>query len=162
MAVEIRKAEESDIPSLLELLDLIRDLHHKSRPDVFRSTGTKYTAAELAEKLKREDERVFVACEDGSVLGYIFTVMTEYLDRSVLADRKVLYIDDLCVFPASRGRGVGRMLMDRAKEYAKERGCDSMELVCWNFDGSAEGFYRGCGFTTMSKRMEHRLNDDED
>ncbi len=162
MAVEIRRAEERDIPFLLELLDVIRDLHHKGRPDVFKSSGTKYTFAELKEKLKRESERVFVACEGGSVLGYVFTVMTEYLDRGVLADRKVLYIDDLCVFPASRGRGVGRMLMERAKEYAKERGCASMELVCWNFDGSAEGFYRGCGFTTMSKRMEYRLNDEED
>ncbi|MBO4500874.1 MAG: GNAT family N-acetyltransferase [Clostridia bacterium] len=157
MSVIIRKAEERDIPFLLDLLDYIRDLHHKGRPDIFKSSGTKYTAEELAEKLTKKNETIFVAYDGDAPMGYVCTELTEYIGHHIRLDKKILYIDDLCVYPTSRGRGIGRMLMDKARDYAKELGCDSMELVCWKFDGSAEGFYRSYGFTTMSRRMEYKI-----
>ncbi|MBQ6042566.1 MAG: GNAT family N-acetyltransferase [Clostridia bacterium] len=157
MAISVRRAQPGDIPFILDLLDQIRDLHHRGRPDVFKDSGTKYTASELEEKLGRDDECIFVAYDGEQPLGYVCTVTTEYSRHNVMLDKKILYIDDLCVYPSSRGRGVGRMLMDKAKYYAKECGCASMELVCWKFEGSAEGFYRSYGFTTMSRRMEYRI-----
>ncbi len=161
MAITVRRAEEKDIPFLLDLLDQIRDLHHRGRPDVFKDNGTKYTASELAKKICSEDERIFVAYDGEEPLGYVCTVRTEYRHHNIMLDKKILYIDDLCVYPSSRGRGIGRVLMDKAKDYAKECGCASMELVCWKFDGSAEGFYRSYGFTTMSRRMEYKIYNDK-
>ncbi|NLN56001.1 MAG: GNAT family N-acetyltransferase [Clostridiales bacterium] len=157
MAIKIRKAEEKDIPCLLTLLDTIRELHHKGRPDVFRDNGTKYNEKQLKEKLNSPEEGIFVAYDGETFLGYICTVIKEYIDHNILLDKKVLYVDDLCVIEESRGRGVGRMLMDEAKDFAKANKCVSLELNVWKFDGSAEGFYRSYGFTTMSRRMEYRL-----
>ena len=162
MAVIIRRAEERDIEFILELLDQIRDLHYRGRPDIFRSSGTKYDSSELAEKIKNNDEIIFVAYDGEKPLGYICTVLREVKDHHILLDKKVLYIDDLCVYPDSRGRGVGRMLMDKAKDHAIANGCSSLELVCWKFDGSAEGFYRSYGFTTMSRRMEYKIYNEDD
>ena len=157
MALIVRKAQPGDIPFILDLLDQIRDLHHRGRPDVFKDNGTKYTAADLEEKLKNSGECIFVAYDGDKPLGYVCTVTTEYSHHNIMLDKKILYIDDLCVYSSSRGRGVGRVLMDKAKDYAKETGCASMELVCWKFEGSAEGFYRSYGFTTMSRRMEYKI-----
>ena len=160
MSVTVRKAEEADIPFIIDLLDQIRDLHHRGRPDVFKDTGTKYTAEELKRKFALENERVFVACDGERPLGYVFTETIEYAGHGIRVDKKVLYIDDLCVYPDCRGRGIGRVLMDAAKDYAEKTGCSSMELVVWKFDGSAEGFYRSYGFTTMSRRMEYIINNE--
>ena len=157
MAIKIRRAEDKDIPSLLKLLDYIRALHHGGRPDVFKDNGTKYTDEQLKEKLKNNEEGIFVAYDGETFLGYVCTILKEYKDHNIMLDKKVLYVDDLCVSEESRGRGVGRMLMDEAKDFAKETGCASLELNVWKFDGSAEEFYRSYGFTTMSRRMEFKL-----
>lgn len=157
MAIELKKGEKDDIPHILELLDRVRALHHDGRPDVFKSNGTKYDAGQLEEKLKDPEEGIFVAYDGETFLGYICTALKEYKGHAIMNDRKYLYVDDLCVSKASRGRGVGRLLLDKAKYFAKEKGAASMELNVWKFQNSAEGFYRSCGFTTMSRRMEYTL-----
>ena len=60
----VRRAEERDIPALLNLLVQVDMVHHNGRPDLFKGPATKYSAAELAEILTREETPVFV-CEDG-------------------------------------------------------------------------------------------------
>ncbi|MGI6715574.1 MAG: GNAT family N-acetyltransferase [Eubacteriales bacterium] len=157
MAIKIRKAERRDIPGILKLLDSIRELHHKGRPDVFKDNGTKYTEEQLIEKINDLNEGIFVAYDGENFLGYVCTVIRDTKDHNILVDKKVLYIDDLCVLEETRGRGVGRMLLDEAKDFARENNCVSLELNVWKFDGSAEGFYRSYGFTTMSRRMEFKL-----
>lgn len=47
----IRKAEEKDIPRILELLGQVLQIHADIRPDIFISGTTKYTTDELTELL---------------------------------------------------------------------------------------------------------------
>ena len=160
MAVTIRRAEEKDIPFILGLLDYIRALHHKGRPDIFKDNGTKYDAVQLSAKIKDENEVIFVAYDGETPLGYICCIIKERVNDSIRLDKKVLYVDDFCVGKQFTKRGIGRMLMDKAKDYAKSIGCNGLELVVWKFDGSAEDVYRSYGFTTMSRRMEYKFDED--
>lgn len=48
----IRKAEEKDIPRILELLGQVLQIHADIRPDIFIPGTTKYKTDELAELLK--------------------------------------------------------------------------------------------------------------
>lgn len=48
----IRKAEEKDIPRILELLGQVLQIHADIRPDIFIPGTTKYTTDELTELLK--------------------------------------------------------------------------------------------------------------
>lgn len=48
----IRKAEETDILIILELLKQVLQIHADIRPDIFIPGTTKYTADELMELLK--------------------------------------------------------------------------------------------------------------
>lgn len=160
MAVIIRRAEEKDIPFILELLDYIRALHHKGRPDIFRDCGTKYDESQLKAKIADESEAIFVAYDGETPLGYICCVIKERINNSIMYDKKVLYVDDFCVGKQYTKRGIGRMLMDKAKDFAKSIGCNGLELVVWKFDGSAEDVYRSYGFVTMSRRMEYKFEED--
>ena len=47
----IRKAEEKDIPRILELLGQVLQIHADIRPDIFIPATTKYKTDELAELL---------------------------------------------------------------------------------------------------------------
>jgi GNAT superfamily N-acetyltransferase len=60
-----------------------------------------------------------------------------------------LYLEDLYVQPAQRGRGVGRALLQRLGALAVERGCGRFEwsVLDWNVD--AIHFYEQMGATVM-------------
>jgi GNAT superfamily N-acetyltransferase len=60
-----------------------------------------------------------------------------------------LYLEDLYVQPAQRGRGVGRALLQRLGALAVERGCGRFEwsVLDWNVD--AIRFYEQMGATVM-------------
>ena len=51
---------------------------------------------------------IFVTVEDGKVLGYCFCILQVRKNDPVLLDDRTLYIDDLCVDEACRGKHVGR------------------------------------------------------
>lgn len=56
----IRKAEERDIPRIIELLGQVLQIHADIRPDIFIPDTTKYTVDELTELLKNEEKPIFV------------------------------------------------------------------------------------------------------
>ena len=59
----IRKAEEKDIPRILELLGQVLQIHADIRPDIFIPNTTKYTAGELTELLKDEERPIYAAVD---------------------------------------------------------------------------------------------------
>ncbi len=68
----IRRAEERDMDAVLRLLSQVLELHARLRPDVFIPGTTKYTRAELREIFADDVRPVYVAEEDGAVLGYAY------------------------------------------------------------------------------------------
>ena len=153
----IYRANSSHIPGLIRLLYQVGDVHHRIRPDLFRSGAIKYTETDLEALLAEERSPVFVAEEDGSVLGYCFCQLREYRDSTVLTDRKEIYIDDLCVEEACRGRGIARALYGYATDWAKEIGCTYVTLNVWQGNDNAMKFYEKMGMRRRSITMETKL-----
>ena len=63
----IRKAEERDIPRIMELLGQVLQIHADIRPDIFIPGTTKYTADELKELLKNKEKPIYVAVDENDV-----------------------------------------------------------------------------------------------
>jgi GNAT superfamily N-acetyltransferase len=61
-----------------------------------------------------------------------------------------LYLEDLFVEPALRGRGIGRALLLHCAQLANARGCGRMEWAVLDWNEPARGFYRKLGATEMS------------
>ena len=70
---------------------------------------------------------------------------------------KTLYIDDLCVDEATRGRGVGRSLFDHVLAYAREAGCHDVTLNVWELNPGARAFYERMGMRPLKTCMETLL-----
>ena len=153
----IYRANSSHIPGLIRLLYQVGDVHHRIRPDLFRSGAIKYTETDLEALLAEESSPVFVAEEDGSVLGYCFCQLREYRGSTVLTDRKEIYIDDLCVEEACRGRGIARALYGYVTDWAREIGCTYVTLNVWQGNENAMRFYEKMGMRQRSITMETKL-----
>ena len=154
MKTEIRRAEPKDCGRILELLLQVEAVHQKGRPDLFREHGVKFTEPELLEIIADDMRPVFVAMLDGAVMGYVFGIISETKDSTMLFDMKTIHLEDVCVDEACRGTGIGGALMEYVTDWAKANGCDRMDLDVWEFNEGARRFYERWGFATQKRRMD--------
>ena len=154
----IRRAEISDIPDILRLLVQVCNVHQDIRPDIFQRNGVKYTESDLTELLTDERRPVWCAVEDGAFLGYCFCQWEEYHNSSVMMDRRELYIDDLCVDEAARGKGVATALFRYVTDTAKAEGAAFITLNVWE-GNSALKFYEKMGMKPRKTTLDLPLED---
>lgn len=155
--MNVRFANENDIPQMISLLLQVGQVHHEIRPDLFRAGAQKYNEAELKQLLADPTRPILCYERDGLMVGYCFCIIEETKGSSVLCERKVLYIDDLCVDESVRGDGVAPALYERALEYARELGCNAVTLNVWNGNDRAMRFYEKCGLKPYKVCMEKTL-----
>ena len=156
--MNIRRASEKDIESLIKLLQEVLEIHANIRPDIFISGTTKYTRAELIEKIGNDEEPIYVAVDDNDdVLGYAFCVLKHQPFSTNMLPFKSLYIDDLCVDSKCRGQHIGEQLFEHVKAEAKRLGCYEVTLAVWAGNDGAEKFYEKIGMKTKERIMEYIL-----
>lgn len=155
--MSVRFADENDIPQMLDLLLQVGGVHHDIRPDLFRAGAQKYDEAALKRLLADPARPILCYAQDGKMIGYCFCILQETMNDPVLCDRRVLYIDDLCVDASVRGTGAAQALYARAVEYARELGCDAVTLNVWCGNDRAMRFYEKSGLTPFKINMEQKL-----
>ena len=140
--MNIRRANENDIPRLIELLEQVLQIHADIRPDIFIPGTTKYTNEELAQMIKDDTSPIYVAAdENDNCLGYAFCQLREQPFSNNMVPFTSLFIDDLCVDASTRGQHIGEKLFVHVKEEAKRLGCYEVTLNVWAGNTSAEKFY---------------------
>lgn len=153
--MKIRRAEEKDCERITELLYQVQKVHSDGRPDLFTPGAKKYTETELMEIIQDDLRPVFVAADEADrVLGYAFCIYEEIKDSGNSPDRRMLYIDDLCVDESIRGQHIGFRLYEYVKEEAKANGCYHITLNVWNLNEPAQKFYERVGLKPLKTMME--------
>ena len=74
-----------------------------------------------------------------------------------LTGERQAYILDIVVRPDRRGQGIGTKLMEKAHEYAREKGLRYIGLTVASGNESALNLYRKLGYIEEWKRMARRL-----
>lgn len=148
-----------DMSDINQLLRQVLTVHHNGRPDLFKGDVKKYTDEELADLIDDDSKPIFVAEDDGRVLGYAFCVFQQNVNNNILTDIKTLYIDDLCVDEACRGQHIGSSLYEYVLAYAKEQGCYNVTLNVWECNPVAKRFYEKCGLVPQKTGMEKILRE---
>ncbi|MFD3544603.1 GNAT family N-acetyltransferase [Streptomyces sp. NPDC058655] len=85
-----------------------------------------------------ENSRTYVAVDGDGLAGFVSLSYAPWNRR--------LTVEDIEVAPAHRGRGVGRTLMGRAVDFARERGAGHIWLEVTNINAPAIHAYRRMGF----------------
>ena len=156
--MSIRRAEKKDIEDILRLLTQVNMVHHAIRPDLFKGPATKYSHAELEQKILAEEDPIFVLTdEEDHMLGYIFCETQEVIESPLRTGIRTLYIDDLCVDETARGQHVGRQLYEYALDYARSHGFYNVTLHVWGGNDPALQFYQKMGMQNQYQCLEQIL-----
>ena len=148
---EIRPARVEDVPVIL---GLIRDLATYERaPNEVTATEEQLVDVLFGHRPAAE---VLLAFEGGSPVGFavFFHNFSTWLGRSGL------YLEDLFIKPAKRGKGYGCALLVYLAKIARERGCGRMEWAVLDWNEPAIRFYRALGAKPMDEWTVFRLTRD--
>ena len=155
--MEIRRACESDLAGVHELLSQVLAVHAEGRPDLFREGTRKYTDDELLAIFADDSRPVFVAVEGDVVLGHAFCEVQDFRGSNNMQPILSIYIDDICVDEKCRGRRVGTALYQHVLDYARELGCYNVTLNVWTCNPGAQRFYEAMGMTPLKTCLEQVL-----
>lgn len=147
----IRSARPADYPQAAAIMQQVHALHVGWRPDIYQPCEPALPEAAFLEEVA--GETFFVAELDGEVVG-ILSCMRHRVGSDRQVTRDVLFIDTMAVDEKRRRCGVGRQMFDFIREYAREKGFDSVELQVNARNTAAYEMYRRCGFTEKSINME--------
>jgi predicted N-acetyltransferase YhbS len=129
MSMEIRFAEESDLPALTALIN------HAFKVEAFFIVRDRLIPEEALEYFRKG--RFLLAEEDGVLTGVVYVELRG--ERS--------YLGLLSVNPELQKTGLGRRLMAAAEEFAREMGSHHMDLTVVNLRTELPPFYRKLGYT---------------
>jgi ribosomal protein S18 acetylase RimI-like enzyme len=73
---------------------------------------------------------------------------------SLWSDGLEAYLEELYVVPRLRGQGIGRAMMERAMDLARERGATRMDLGTSTDDTAARALYEKLGFTNLESQPD--------
>src|SRR4051812_6523892 len=82
--------------------------------------------AAIADAIADQNAAVLVAEHRGDLLG----LCTAYLDLLSVRFGPRCWVGDLAVSPQHRSQGVGKELLDAAKNWARERGAPHLRMSC--------------------------------
>ena len=99
--------------------------------------------------IRGESGLALVAVDGEELLGLIAVSAHAVLH----AAGPVALITALVVSSKSRGRGVGRRLVERAKSWAAERGCVRLTVTSAEKRADAHAFYPACGLPYTGRRF---------
>ena len=135
----IRRAKLADLELIAPLFDLYRQFY-KQPPDL--GVALQF----LADRLKADESVIFVAIEEsGQLHRGVGFVQLYPLFSSTLA-KPMWLLNDLYVTNGFRGTGVGRGLMDAAREHAESTGACTIELATAHTNEKARRLYEGLGY----------------
>lgn len=147
----VRAAEEADVPLVLQLIEELAEFEGLRHEVVATAEGLRETL--FGEHRYAE---VLIVDLDDEAAGFALY----FHNYSTFLGRPGLYLEDLYVRPAHRGRGIGRQLIRALAGIALDRGCGRLEwwVLDWNRD--AIEFYRSIGAEAMSDWTVFRLSGD--
>jgi GNAT superfamily N-acetyltransferase len=147
----IRPATADDTPTIARLIRGLAEYERLSHAVVLDER-------QLREHLfgSRPYAEVLLAEEAGDVVGFALF----FHNYSTFVSKPGIYLEDLFVEPAHRGKGHGKALLAALAKLAVERGCGRLEWAVLNWNEPALRFYRGLGAVPMDEWTVYRLTGD--
>lgn len=149
--IQIQPATEADVPLLLEMFKALAE--YERMADALVAT----------EQMIRESffgatphAQAAMARIGGEAVGYAVWFFT----YSTFLSRPGLYLEDVFVLPAWRGKGIGKALLRHLARIAVERGCGRFEWSVLDWNETAIRFYRGIGARPMDEWTVYRMTGD--
>lgn len=151
MTLSIRNAKMGDGPLILQF---IRDLavYEKLSDKVIADVG----AIDRALFCEKPKAFALIAEWNGAPCGFALY----FFNFSTFVGKHGVYLEDLFVPEAHRGNGIGKALLIRLAQIAKENNCGRLEWSVLDWNAPAIRFYKSLGAVPMDEWTIFRLAGD--
>lgn len=155
--ITIRPAEKEDEAEWARLKQQIHTIHVMNDPERFASMSDGDIHEQYNHLMQEEGAKIWVAVLDGRMAGYM-VIQEKTSQPPFHLPYRFLLIDEICVDEACRRRGIGRSLIEHAREIAAAQNMKEVVLTVWNFNKEAVAFYQAIGMRTELLRMSLPAN----
>lgn len=156
----VRRATIEDVDALVELWHLI--MQERAQFDRRLKLSTDAPALwkkELQSWLTRDDMTVFVAHNEGKLVGY---VVGWILERPIFTfQERYGYISDLGVDGHAHLGGIGTVLFDGIKAWFREHAVERLDIQVMHCHPIAQAFWRAKGATQYMDHFWYKLPSDQ-
>ena len=136
MTLKLLRADVSSLDQVADLFDAYRGFYGQP-------ANLPQSRAFLAERLARDESVIFYAQdESGQALGLVQL----YPSFSSIDAHRTWLLSDLFTAPQARGRGVGTLLMNAAREFALATGAKGLVLETATDNHTAQRLYESLGY----------------
>ena len=151
MHYTFRAATRQDVPLLLHFISELAQYEHMLDQVVA-------TEPLLVQWLfdQQKAEAFFALAPDGQAVGFALY----FHNFSTFLGRAGIYLEDLYVQPAHRGKGCGKAILRELAGIALSRGCGRLEWACLDWNAPSIRFYRSLGAVSMDEWTVYRLSGD--
>ncbi|PMW99563.1 GNAT family N-acetyltransferase [Pseudomonas sp. FW215-R2] len=156
---QYRIATAEDALIVCELGQILNAVHHAARPDIYTAT-TEDFARDLPHWMNYFDKPgqvVFIAHVGQQPAGFIAASLSASTSP-LMQPLNIVRIGSVCVAEAFWGKGIGRQLMERVKDWAIEHNAQELRLSVWPFNERAARMYAEFGFESRTVDMGMRLS----
>jgi len=150
--MQIREATVEDVPQMLRLWYELMHLHREHHLVLQVKDGVEKLIAEsLIARIEDTASRFFVCESEGQIAGFIATNF-RITQEAMIYNRRG-YIAETVVGKQFRGKGIGKLLFEKAQQWFEEEGADHIELqVSLKNDGGLN-FWKNQGFSGFTQHM---------
>jgi len=128
------------------IVDLVRQLaEYEKLSHLVVATEDRVRAELFGPRPVIECVLAWEGADDTDGVGVALGFALYFHNFSTFLARRGIYLEDLFVVPAARGRGCGRALLRHVARLALERGCGRFEWSVLDWNQPAIDFYRAMG-----------------
>ena len=108
--------------------------------------------------MSKPENRIDIGQINDDAVGYIYCEITHRPQSPFIRPLDYVYIHQICVKPAYRQHGYGKLLMLKVNELAKSKGIEQVLLDTWSFNTTAKKFFGDLGFVVLLERMRLKVD----
>jgi len=159
--MRIRKAARKDIPRIAELLKEFKEFNIRTLSPqnlVFlkqKNYDIKTIEKQVKMAFKIKDSIVFVAEENGKIVGYVFGYVKKRGREYIMY--KTGYIDHWFVTEKSQGRKIGKRLLGEITKWFKKQKCSHLTTEVFVDNKKAIKIYKKLGFRKYTIEMKKKI-----
>ena len=154
--VEIAEAASSDERDIARLSYQVGKMHDDALPDYFCPTSEAEHLEVIQKMMKDAKAIVLKAVYDGKVCGFACLYLQD-TPRKGFVHSKIGYIYNFGVDEAYQRRGIGSMLLEKAEDFLREKGAETVELNVFLFNQRALAFYKKYGYQALDVNLQKVL-----
>lgn len=136
MTIKALRADATHLDAVAQLFDAYRGFYQQP-------SNLEQSRAFIAERMANNESAIFLAQDErGEAQGFVQL----YPTFSSIDAHRTWLLSDLFTAQVARGRGVGRLLMNAARDFAVDTGAKGLMLETATDNFTAQGLYESLGY----------------